>query len=279
MNLNDEQIRKYMKVNQDRWNELVDVHKASRYYNVPEFLAGKSSLLAFENREVTDLQGKTMLHLMCHFGMDSLSFARKGAKVTGVDFSDRAVEVAQELNSQLGLDASFLQANVYDLPTKLDEKFDVVFTSYGILAWLPDLTEWAKVIAHFLKPGGSFYFFEIHPFTTMVDVNENGEMVIAYPYQSVPKEPEFIDEPGTYTDGAERTTPMTHQQRYEWFHSFQSIITSLAEAGLKIEYVHEFAEGIFQMLPNMEAMGDGLYKFTDPKIDIPLTFSLKATKL
>jgi 2-polyprenyl-3-methyl-5-hydroxy-6-metoxy-1,4-benzoquinol methylase len=274
-----EKIKEFMKINQKRWDELVDIHKESRFYNLSAFLGGKSSLLPFEERELPNLYGKKVLHLMCHFGLDSLSLARKGAIVTGVDFSKKAIDLGQDLSDKLDLNAKFIQANVYDLPQILDEKYDIVFTSYGILAWLPDLKEWAKVISHFLKPGGEFYFFEIHPFTTMLELNDKDELYIAYPYQSDPDEPEIIDEPGTYTDGAVRSTNITHQKRYEWFHSFQTIISSLAESGLKIEYVHEFSEGIFQMLSNMEPIGNGLYGFSDPKLKIPLTFSLKARKL
>ena len=127
------------------------------------FKKGKSSLNFIELDGLGDVSGKTLLHLQCHFGMDSLSWSRLGAKVTGIDLSNTAIEKARELNTELGLDAEFICSNVYDLKEMLDKKYDIVFTSYGTIGWLPDLGKWGDIISHFLNPGGIFYIADVHP--------------------------------------------------------------------------------------------------------------------
>ena len=150
-------------VNRQNWNERVPVHAASDFYGVDRFKAGAISLNDVEREEVGPVAGKSLLHLQCHFGMDTMSWSRLGARATGVDFSNAAIELARGLNAELGLDTRFICSNVYDLPEALDEQFDVVYTASGVLVWLPDLTAWAEVAARFLKPGGTFYLFEGHP--------------------------------------------------------------------------------------------------------------------
>jgi ubiquinone/menaquinone biosynthesis C-methylase UbiE len=160
----------YFKANQALWNAKTPVHIESDFYDMPGFLAGNSSLRHVELNEVGEVSGKTLLHLQCHFGQDTLSWAREGAVVTGVDFSEKAIKKAREIADQTQLEAEFVQANVYDLPEILpDRKYDIVFTSYGTIGWLPDLDKWASVINHFLKPGGFFYIVEFHPFIWMHD--------------------------------------------------------------------------------------------------------------
>ncbi len=150
-------MKKEFEANLKLWNELVDVHVKSKFYGLDDFKAGKSSLLPTEVEELGDVNGKTLLHLQCHFGMDSLSWARKGAIVTGIDFSDNAILKARELSKEIGVPATFIQSNIYDIPEIIKGKFDIVFTSYGTIYWLDDLMGWAKVIHHCLKSGGMFY--------------------------------------------------------------------------------------------------------------------------
>ena len=157
-------MKNYLEINRKSWNAKVEPHLKSDFYFVDEFLNGKTSLNSIELEILGDVSGKEILHLQCHFGQDSISLSRMGAKVTGIDLSDKAIEAAQDLAQKCGTDTSFLVSDVYELPKILDKKFDIVYTSYGTIGWLPDLEKWAEVISHFLKPGGKFVFVEFHPF-------------------------------------------------------------------------------------------------------------------
>jgi SAM-dependent methyltransferase len=267
----------YMEVNQERWNELVDAHIKSDFYNLEGFKRGTKSLHDLELQELAgDVAGKTLLHLQCHFGMDTLAWARLGAKVTGVDFSDQAIAQAQALSKELDIDATFVCSNVYDLPQALSGQFDIVYTSYGVLSWLPDLQRWGQVIAYFLKPGGIFYIAENHPFIHIFDDSSPSlNFKIAYPY--------FLSGPlkfevqGSY---ATSSTELVHTTEYCWNHSLSEIITSLILAGLKIEYLHEFPFCEFACFPEMEEGEDHMFRFKDERLRnmLPLTFSIKAAK-
>ncbi len=164
-----EDSEEYIELNRQSWNARVNHHLNSEFYGVDSFLKGRNSLNEIERILLGDVKGKTLLHLQCHFGQDTLSLSRMGAKTTGVDLSDRAIETAQKLNEQLQLDAQFICCNIYDLPKHLNKQFDIVFTSYGTIGWLPDLNKWAKLIANSLKPDGQFIFAEFHPVVWMYD--------------------------------------------------------------------------------------------------------------
>jgi len=173
-------MKEYFKSNQELWDQKTPIHLNSEFYDMEAFRAGKTSLNRDEIAHLgDDIAGKSLLHLQCHFGQDTLSWAKMGAKATGIDFSEKAIQQARALNDEMGLDAKFVQSNVYDLKENLEGQFDVVFTSYGVLTWLPDLEEWASIVNHFLKPGGIFYIMEFHPTLYMLDW-DNGK--IAYQY-------------------------------------------------------------------------------------------------
>ena len=161
----------YFDANKDSWNKRTAVHKDSDFYDLASFKKGKSSLNKIELEELGDVSGKSLLHLQCHFGMDTMSWARMGADCVGVDLSDEAINLAKEINAELKLHAEFVCCNVYDLKQHLDKKFDIVFTSYGTIGWLPDLDAWAAIVWHFLKPGGTFYIADFHPTLWMMDEN------------------------------------------------------------------------------------------------------------
>nr|MBP9192357.1 class I SAM-dependent methyltransferase [Ignavibacteria bacterium] len=160
---------KYFEANKASWNESVAIHKNSDFYELKEFKEGMNKLHDLEREELGDITGKSVLHLQCHFGMDTLSLERLGAEVTGVDFSEEGIRTAEEIRDELGMKAEFVLSDIYSLPLKLDKKFDIVFTSYGVLLWLPDLDKWAKIISHFLKDDGFFYIAEMHPFGYVFD--------------------------------------------------------------------------------------------------------------
>lgn len=264
----------YLRNNLALWNEITDITSKSESYDVPGFLAGKSSLKQVEIEELGDITGKSLLHLQCHFGMDTLSFARIGARVTGVDFSDKAIALAQSLTAKLGLDARFICCDIYDLPNKLTDQYDIVHTSYGALCWLPDLTKWAEIIAHFLKPGGFFHIAESHPFLNVFPNDEKTtELQVRFSYFPS-AEPTKWEPEGCYADKSAVTT----HPSFEWTHSLSEIINALIGAGLRIDFLHEFPFLCWDNFPFMIKGEDGLWRLPGDHDTLPLTFSLKASK-
>ena len=226
--------------------------------------------------ELGNVAGKTLLHLQCHFGLDSLSWARLGARVTGVDFSDQAIALARSLSQEVGLEAEFVCSDIYELPQVLAGQFDIVYTSYGVLAWLPDLKNWAAVIAHFLKPGGVFFIAEFHPFAMVFDNSETATgLRIQYPYFH-PAEPYKFDVQGSYID---RQAEVNQKVEYEWDHSLGEIVDALLAAGLRLEFLHEYPYCTYAMFPSlMEQCSDGMWRLKEGDGSIPLMFSIRASK-
>ncbi len=267
-------MKRYIKSNKSLWDELTSIHKEeNNLYSIRDFKSGKTTLSKTEVKELGDISGKTILHLQCHFGLDTLSLTRMGAKVTGIDFSKKSIELARSLSEELGINAKFICADVYGLPKILKEKFDVVFTSYGVLLWLPDLKKWAKIISHFLKPKGAFYIIEGHPFS-MVLKNVGKEINLSvkksYFHSSRPLEGKKEKD---YTNKRKQLKNIA----YTWTHSISDVINSLISAGLRIDYLHEFPYSREVNYPNMELKKDGWW-FKGKKKIIPLMFSIHATK-
>lgn len=263
----------YMESNRRLWNERTPIHVKSDMYAVDEFKKGKNSLRSIEMEELEDVSGKTMLHLQCHFGQDTLSWARLGAKVTGVDFSDDAIVYAKKLSSEIGIKAEFISCNIYELDQKLKGKYDIVFTSYGVLPWLPDIKEWARIISHFVKPGGIFYIVESHPFgNTFADENVQ-DLEVYYSYFQSPQPMHFPPGP-SYAD---RNSKLKNPS-YEWFHTISDIMNSLIANGLSIQFLHEFPFSVYQSLPFLEKGDDGWWYLPNSRKDAPLLFSLMARK-
>lgn len=264
----------YLLQNQAHWNDLVPIHERSAFYDVEGFRAGRCTLKSIEREEVGDVAGKSLLHLQCHFGMDTLSWARLGARVTGVDFSAPAIQRARALARELGIEARFVHSDLYSLPEGLDGTFDIVFTSYGVLCWLPDLTRWAAVIARFLRPGGTFYIVEGHPAADLFDdTRDILPLQVAYAYFH--DEPLRWDEDGSYAD---RDARVEHTVTYEWTHGLGDVVSALAGAGLRIEFLHEFPFSMYRKLPGMEEHEDGFWWLNGGERLAPFLFSLKATK-
>src|SRR3954453_8227745 len=155
--------------NRRLWNEWARINQESDFYDMAGFRAGQTSLKPLELEEVGDVAGKSLLHLQCHFGKDTMSWARLGATVTGADFSDQAIALAQSLATELGLPARFVLSDLYNLPNALEGEFDIVYTTYGALGWLPDMDAWGRAASHFVKPGGFFYVADFHPFLMVYD--------------------------------------------------------------------------------------------------------------
>ena len=268
-------VNEFTETNRRHWDEITPVHVASEFYDVPSFKAGKSKLKPVELEELDNVRGKSLLHLQCHFGLDTLSWAREGAVVTGIDFSEPAIEAAGALAAETGIEARFLVSDIYALPENLSGQFDIVFTSYGVLGWLPDIGRWAQVAAHFVKPGGTFYIAEFHPVSQIFDdAPDVTDLHVRYPYFPL-EEPLRFDDLGTYTD---RAAQFKNSTTYNWPHPVSEVLTSLIDAALRIEFLHEFPHTSFQFVPLMEAVDDKTFRLTKHDGSVPLVYSIKATK-
>lgn len=273
-------LQEYFDANKANWDERVPIHTRSKSYDMEGFLAGNLAILPVDVREMGDVEGKTLLHLQCHFGMDTLSWSRLGAKVTGLDFSPNAVATATELAATIkASDARFVESNVYDAPAALSgEQFDIVYTGIGALCWLPKIRPWAQVVADCLKPGGTFYIREGHPVLwSLDDERQEPGYVMRYAYFET-EEPLVWDDAITYTDN-DTEFAITSTRTYEWNHGLGEVVTALIEAGLVIEFVHEHDRCDWQALPWM--VPDGERQWMLPEADqrrVPLTYSLRAHK-
>ena len=262
----------YFQANRQLWDRWTEIHIQSEFYDVEGFKRGRSTLDPIEIAELTDVAGKSLLHLQCHFGQDTLSWARLGANVTGADFSPKAIEYARTLATDLGINARFVCADLYDLPDALGETFDIVYTGGGAITWLPDLRRWGRVVSHFLKPGGTLYLREFHPIAYLFD-DDDPALKVKYPYFARP-EPISLATQGSYADpGAD-----FQAVEYTWVHSLSDIINAVAQNGMRIEWMNEFADCGFQMLPFMEKNERGLWELTDKTKSVPFTYSIRAIK-
>lgn len=257
----------YFQANKELWNQRTVVHRESAFYNLTGFKAGETVLTPIELNELGDVNGKSLLHLQCHFGMDSLDWARRGARVTGVDLSDIAIAEAQQLSQELKLDAKFVCCNVLDTSGLIKEQFDIVFTSYGTIGWLPDLKPWASMIAERLKPGGMFYLAEFHPVLWMFDDDFTH---IAYSYEN--REVIITENQGTYTD---RNADIKGKE-YSWNHSISEVLNALIEAGLKIELFNEHMYSPYPCFRNVVEFEPGKWHIKGLEGKIPMVYSLKA---
>jgi SAM-dependent methyltransferase len=267
--------KKYRSANQKMWDRFVDINARSALYQLSEFRKGRNKLSALERAEVGDVRGKRLLHLQCHFGMDTLSWAILGARVTGVDFSEKGILLARQLSQELGIPASFLCSDVYDLPRRLAGTFDIVFTSYGVLCWLDDLPRWARLIRDYLKPGGFFYMAEFHPFAQVFE-NETPISRLEVRYSYFRKKVMQFKVDGSYASATEK---IPAQFDYEWMHTLSEVVDALLGVGLRLEFLHEHPFTVFQAFPFLKKTRDGTWHLPRGMPSLPLTFSLKANKL
>ena len=260
--------------NRRMWDAWTPHHAVSEFYDVNGFKAGRETLDAVELEGVGDVKGKALLHLQCHFGLDTMSWARHGAApVVGVDFSAPAVDTAREIAAELGLDARFVACDVYDTLEHLGgERFDVVFTSHGAISWLPDLTRWARVIAGSLKPGGVFFVADSHPTLWMFD-EEIEEPELRFRYRYFDRGVLTQQQKGSYAapDSGVVSTP------HSWQHTFEDLVDALVAAGLRVTSLREYPYLFFAWFPWMVKDDDGVFRLPDGMPDLPLMFSLTAT--
>ena len=260
----------HLAANRSAWDELAPIHAKSAFYDVEGFLGGTTALRPFELEEMGEVAGRSLVHLQCHIGLDTLSWARCGAEVVGLDFSRPAIEAARDIACRSGIDARFEVGDVYDAAQTLGRRFDIVYTGVGALCWLDDLPRWAKVVRDLLEPGGRLYLVEIHPFT---DVFAKDRLRVAHHYfdHGVP----FRDEtPGTYADPHAITH---HNLTYEWTHTIDSVLSSLLDAGLHLQSFSEHDFTVFRQFDDLVFdPTDRTFRFPGDHPRLPLMYSLRA---
>lgn len=267
-----------MDVNREHWDEATEIHARGNVYGLDDFKAGQCQLHRIEVDELGDVAGKRLLHFQCHFGLDTLSWARRGAVVTGVDFSPKAIALARRLTVESGLQARFVEADVYALPDTLSGWFDIVFASYGVLCWLPDLHRWAETVVRFLEPRGIFYIVDAHPFARVFptdgDLRDGStELSPVFPYfhdpagRRWPPDSDYADPTVRYTTG-----------EHIWQHSLADVVNALIAAGLRVDFLHEFSYCAWKVVAFMKRRADGYWGLPAHFPQLPLMFSLKATK-
>ena len=259
----------YLEINKNSWNRRTEFHIQSEFYDLHGFLQGNSSLNPIELELLGDLKGKSVLHLQCHFGQDSISLSRLGAEVVGVDLSDKAIQTARDLAIQTNSSAKFVCCDIYDLPQHLDQEFDIVFTSYGTIGWLPDLNKWASVISRFLKANGQFLFVEFHPLVWMFD--DNFEKV-GYNYFNTG--PIVETEAGTYAD---READI-NQEYVCWNHGLGEVLSSLIQNGLQISSFEEYDYSPYNCFQHTVEFEPKKFRIKHLDNKIPMVYSILAEK-
>ena len=262
-----------IEANRRSWDERAPIHAASTFYDLPGFRAGRSTLQDFEVEEMGDVSGLDLVHLQCHIGLDTLSWARRGARVTGVDFSAPALRIAGDLAAELGLDARFVLSEVTRSAAALSpRRFDVVYTGHGALVWLPDLEAWADNVVALLKPGGRVYLAEFHPISQML-----GEDDLTVVNSGFSDEAVMVDEPGSYADFDAETVD---NLSFEWTHPLGEVVSVLAGRGLRIEYLHERDIIAWPRWRFLEKFGsswpDGWWRMPGELPRVPLSYTLSA---
>jgi SAM-dependent methyltransferase len=263
--------------NRANWDERVGIHLAA--CDLAPLRAGRGRLNAIEEAELGPVAGLRVLHLQCHFGHDSLALAQRGAEVVGVDFSPPAIAAARALAAELGLAsrARFVEADLYDAPAAIPEpaSFDLVFVTWGAIVWLPDVAGWARIVAHFLEPGGALYLAEAHPAAFVFD--DAAALPDGMPGYFAPYfggEPVVLDDSTDYADEKAR---LVNSRTYTWIHPLGSVVGALGDAGLRLDWLHEHDRVPWRMFRQLVAGDDGLFRWPD-KPWLPLAYSLRARR-
>lgn len=263
-------------VNKQWWNDVTPAHVRSAMYDVEGFVRGRVALDPIELAAFGDVSGKSLLHLQCHFGLSTLEWARRGARVTGVDFSDVAIDKACEISERISLSdkATFILSDVLELHDKLDQTFDLVFTSYGAINWLSDLQKWGRVVAAALKPGGTFFIADVHPVANMFEEKDGRrEQIVDYFNHA-----DGLDsEPNRWPDYADPSYIGKFGTR-EWQWTISDVIESLLTAGLTITSLKEYDTCCFQMFPRLVQRTRDFWCFPANELRIPMTFAITARK-
>ncbi len=269
----------WLETNRANWDERVKIHLAAECYDTSDLRGGRGRLHPIEEAELGPVDGLRILHLQCHFGRDSLILAQRGAAVIGLDFSSPAIAAARALAADLGLTerAKFIEADLYEAPNALPEpeSFDLVFVSWGAVNWLPDIRRWADIVIYFLRPGGAFYLAEGHPCAAVFDDATrlaNGMPGYFAPYFS--GEPLILNDPRDYADDTAR---LKNSTTCEWIHPLGKVVTSLLDAGLALNWLHEHDSVPWRMFDQLVRDATGMYRWPD-RAWLPLAYSLRAER-
>jgi len=266
----------WLEINRRNWDERVAIHRRDRTgtYGIDALRKTGPALDGIEAAELGPIAGKSVVHLQCHFGVDTLALARLGATVTGLDFSPAAIAAARELAREVGISARFVEGNVYDAPRLVDERFDLVFVTWGALCWLPDVAAWAAVVAAMLKPGGQLYLAEGHPGIMPLE-EEDGRLVFRHAWRQAPDAPLRFETPITYTGDPDL---LTNKETREWTHPLSAVVGGLLAAGLRLDFLHEHETLPWRAFPMMVEAEDRQYRLPPEHPPLPLSYSLKATR-
>lgn len=263
--------------NRSAWDERAIIHlrDTSGFYGVDRFRAGQDTLLPIVDKEIGNVRGKRLVHLQCHIGVDVLCLARRGAVASGLDFSSESIAGARSLSTEIGVPANFVCGNVYDAAILLNEKFDIVYVSWGSLNWLPEVWRWGEVVAALLSPGGYLYLVEQHPsVSTLKEID--GGLHPYYSWRTSPDHPVLTEATTTYSGDQ---TKLAHRYQHEWEHPLSDIIGALMAAGLRLDYFNEHELLPWQRFSMMISAGPGLFRMPDWHARMPLSFSLRASKV
>lgn len=259
----------YFKINEKLWNQRTKSHFDSDFYDNESFLKGRNTLNQAELDSLGSIQGKSIIHLQCHFGQDTLSMARMGAKTVGVDISSEAINRARQMNEHLGLNSEFVCCNVLDTLHHIKEKFDIVFVTFGATCWLPDLKPWAKIISTLLKPNGFLYYHEFHPTFYIID---DTKKKVGYPYFNTGAMIETHQ--GSYTDGSSGI----ELKEVFWSHSLSDLLTACMDSGLELKMIKEHDYSPYNCFENMEEIEKGKFVIDINGIRLPHTLEIIASK-
>jgi SAM-dependent methyltransferase len=275
--MSEDRLRGWMEANRQNWDDRTAVHlrNSAGFYPIDRVRAGDNAFGEPEDAELGEIAGKRLIHLQCHFGLDTIRLARRGAIATGLDFSAAAIAAARALAAELGVAVGFVEGNVYDAPALLDGRaYDIAFVTWGAIIWLPDIRRWAQIVAGLLAPGGWLYLAEGHPSTLSLE-EVDGRLVAAGHWRTQPATPFVYDDTITYTGDP---TPLAHARSYEWCHPLSDIIGALLESGLRLDFLHEHETLPWRFFPMMVPAGERLYRLPDGHPTLPLAFSLRASK-
>jgi len=274
--MSEDQLRAWMEANRLNWDDRTAIHLRNRtgFYPIDRVRAGDDAFGECEDAELGDVAGKRIVHLQCHFGLDTIRLARRGAIATGLDFSPPAIVAGRALAAELGVAVRFVEGNVYDAPVLLNAQYDVAFVTWGSIIWLPDIRRWARIVAELLASGGWLYLAEGHPSTLSLD-EVDGRLVALRPWRTAVTAPFVCDDTTTFTGDP---TPLTHTRSYEWCHPLSDIIGGLLEAGLHLDFLHEHEGLPWRYFPMMVEADDWGYRLPDGHPPMPLSFSLRASK-
>lgn len=272
----------WFKDNEANWDDRSAVHVASGY-GIDELLANDSTIsdeIAQDIHRFGDLSQKDIIHLQCHIGTDTIGFKRRGAqRVVGVDLSNQSLTYARDLADRAGVPIEYIHANVYDARQAVTGMFDVVYTAIGVLCWLPDIDEWAQVVASLMKPGGMFFIRDDHPmFMTIADVapGSDAPLIVEQPYFQQEEPLTWEDETSYVT--AENAPQIQNTRNHQWNHSLGEIISALINAGLQINQVEEVPYSAWCPWPDLMVKEKQGWRLRDHPERMPLQFTITATK-